>query len=262
MRRWIAISTMLCALVTAAAALSAAEARWRPSPGDGFDWQYTQPFNLERTPSTINLDAFDAERGTIQRLRARGVTSICYVNIGAWEDWRPDKHQFPPAILGKNYVGWPGERWLDVRRTDILLPIMRARFQLCRDKGFRAIEVDNLDAFETDTGFRISRAEQVHYNRLIAAEAHAVGLSIAQKNAPGLVPDLVDHYDFLIAEDCFKWNWCGELRPYVAQGKAVVTIEYPEDGRNPLQHCAEAAALGIQIVVKRRKLDSWAQRCR
>mgnify|MGYP003700876223 CR=1 FL=1 len=256
------ILAFFAVLATSAAMASAADGRWRPSPADGFDWQYVAPFDFSRPTSTLNLDAFDADPALIADLRRRGVKPICYVNVGAWEDWRPDRRQFPAAVMGKAYVGWEGERWLDVRRIDLLLPIMRARFRLCRDKGFLAVEPDNIDGFENETGFPISRAEQLRFNRAIAEAAHDLGLSIALKNAPELAAELADVYDFAIAEDCFKWDWCDMLQPFARQNKAVVAIEYPEDGRDPLKHCAEAAALSIQIVVKRRELDSWSRRCR
>jgi len=252
----------ILALAAAALWASAADARWRPSMSDRFDWQFTQPFNFNRPSSVVSLDAFDIGSGTIAMLRGRGVKPVCYVNVGAWEDWRPDRMAFPSAVVGKNYVGWAGERWFDVRRMDVLLPIMRARMRMCRDKGFLAIEPDNIDGFENDTGFPISRAEQVAYNRAIAREAHALGLAIGLKNAPGLIPELLHHYDFAIAEDCFKWKWCGELRAFTSAGKPAIAIEYPEDGRNPLTHCGLARQMGVQIVIKRRKLDGWSRRCR
>ena len=254
----------LAAALVLLATLAAApvEARWRPSPAEQFDWQFTQPMDLASARGTINLDAFDMSAGTIANLRRRGVKAICYVNVGAWENWRPDLHLFPANVLGKNYVGWEGERWLDIRRLDVLLPIMRMRFTICRDKGFLAIEPDNLDGYLNDTGFPISKQDQLAYNKAIAAEAHRLGLSIGLKNAPMLIPDLHRIYDFAIAEDCFVWKWCDKLRPFVAAGKAVVAIEYPENGRNPLTRCADARRLGLQLVVKKRKLDAWVRRCR
>ena len=53
-----------------------------------------------------------------------------------------NEHLVPKIVLGASN-GWPGEKWLDIRRTDILLPIMHDRMQnWCKDKGFDAIEPD------------------------------------------------------------------------------------------------------------------------
>jgi hypothetical protein len=248
--------------VLAVMQVASASAYWRPAVADSFDWQYGEPIRLTGQTTTINLDTFDTDRHVLKNLRAQGICPICCVNVGAWEDWRPDRKRFPADTLGKNYVGWKGERWLGVRRLDLLMPIMKARFRLCRNKGFAAIEPDNLDGFENDTGFSISHADQIRCNRAIAAEAHALGMASVLKNTPSLVADLVNDYDFAILEDCFKWKWCDQFAPFVAQNKVLVSNEYAEDGRNPLIHCKSAKRLGIQIAVKRRNLDSWSKRCR
>jgi len=81
------------------------------------------------------------------------------------------------------------------------------------------------------------------------------------KNAPEFAAELVDLYDWVIAEACFKCQWCGMMTLFILRGKPTVTIEYPENGRKPLSHCEEARRLGFQIVVKRSRLDGWSRRC-
>jgi hypothetical protein len=53
--------------------------------------------------------------------------ALVAVRGGSWENWRPDKDDFPPEILGNHFDGWAGERWLDVRRIDVLGPIHGGR---------------------------------------------------------------------------------------------------------------------------------------
>ena len=53
------------------------------------------------------------------------------MNAGGWEDWRADAAQFPDEVIGSNLDNWEGERWLDIRRLDVLGPIMEARMGLC-----------------------------------------------------------------------------------------------------------------------------------
>jgi len=50
----------------------------------------------------------------------------------------------PSSVLG-NAESWPGQRWLDIRQVSILEPIMAARFDTCRHKGFDAVEADEMD---------------------------------------------------------------------------------------------------------------------
>jgi len=54
---------------------------------------------------------------------------------------RPDAGAFPDAVKGDSN-GWSGERWLDIRRLDVLGPIMQRRLDLCKQKGFDAVEPD------------------------------------------------------------------------------------------------------------------------
>ena len=77
------------------------------------------------------------DQSVINELHARGVKVIGYISVGSWEDKRPDAQQFPPEVLGNDYEGWPGERWLDIRRLDLLAPIMQARLGYLPGERFR-----------------------------------------------------------------------------------------------------------------------------
>ena len=59
-------------------------------------------------------------------------------------------------MLGKNYSGWPGERWVDIRRIKDLSPILTARLDLCAQKGFDGVEMDNVDGYQNKTGFDLN----------------------------------------------------------------------------------------------------------
>ena len=109
---------------------------------------------------------------------------ICYISVGSHENWRTDADQFPEEVLGKKYEGWSGERWLDIRRIDLLAPIMLARLDDCAAKGFDAVEPDNMQIWDNDTGFPLTYDDQLRYALWLADEAHKRGLAIGQKNAP------------------------------------------------------------------------------
>lgn len=251
----------VCGLALCAFPTWAADAPWRPAPGARFDWQLSEPFALSREVEVLDLDLFDSSRADIQALKARGVRLVCYINVGAWEDWRDDAGDFPPRVLGNAYEGWAGERWLDVRALDALAPILQARFDLCRDKGFDAVEPDNIDGYENATGFPISRDDQLHFNRWLARQAHDRGLSIALKNAPELLPELADIYDWALTEDCFAQHWCAALSPLVDAGKAVFAVEYTDRAPDWPKTCARAKILGIVAILKTRELTGWLQHC-
>ena len=95
---------------------------------------------------------------------------VCYMNAGGWEEWRPDAGEFPTGIIGDDLNDWEVERWLDVRRVNILASIMEARMDSCRDKGFDGIEPDNIDRFLNDTGYDLTSKDQLAYICLAGAD--------------------------------------------------------------------------------------------
>ena len=129
-----------------------------------------------------DVDLFDNDEAVVMALHSAGRKVVCYMNAGGWEEWRPDAQQFPDEVMGANLDDWEGERWLDIRRLDVLGPIMEARMDLCGAKGFDGIEPDNVDGFLNDTGFPLTYEDQLSYNIWFANAAHERGLSIGLKN--------------------------------------------------------------------------------
>ena len=233
---------------------------WHPKTGLTWQWQLTGKFNFSIKADVYDIDLY-APKEAVDLLHQQGSKVICYISVGSWEDWRPDADQFPEEVLGKDYEGWKGERWLDIRRIDLLAPIMRARLDLCAEKGFDAVEPDNIEIYTNDTGFPLSYQDQLAYAEWLANEAHARGLAIGLKNAPDQVGDLVDLYDFAITEDCFYYGWCEEMKPFIDAGKPVFAAEYTDLGGDFDAYCQEAEQLGFSTILKRRNLGSWVKFC-
>lgn len=189
---------------------------WEPTVGTTWQWQLTgdtidQSFDVDM----YDIDLFESDASAVAALQQQGRKVVCYISMGSWEDWRPDLDQFPEQVIGKDYQDWPGEKWLDIRQVELLAPVMRARLDMCRDKGFDAIEPDNIDGYTNDTGFPLTYNDQIKYNRWLADEAHARGLSIGLKNNPDQAADLVAFYDWAMTEDCFDQGWCEQLLPFI-----------------------------------------------
>src|SRR6185436_10098336 len=91
----------------------------------------------------IDVDLFDTPKNQVDNLKANGRMVICYISVGSWENWRPDKTDFPPSVIGRPLDGWPGERWLDIRKIALLGPVLGARLDRCKANGFDAVEPDN-----------------------------------------------------------------------------------------------------------------------
>jgi endo-alpha-1,4-polygalactosaminidase (GH114 family) len=217
--------------------------------------------DLSLEADIYDIDAFDNDAGVVAALHAQGRRVICYLSVGSWEDWRPDKDRFPASVIGKEYEGWPGEKWLDVRQIETLAPIMRERFDLCRDKGFDGIEPDNMDGYTNDTGFPLTYEDQLRYNLWLAQEAHARGLSIGLKNDPDQVTDLVHDFDWALSEDCFADGWCEDLTPFIRMGKPVLAVEYTDTGVELEKTCQEAKRLRFSLIFKNREIDAWRRPC-
>ena len=235
---------------------------WKPPVKLRWQWQLTGlPLDLSIDADMYDIDLFENDASVIAALHSQGRKVVCYVSVGSWEDWRPDAGQFPASVIGKEYEGWPGENWLDIRQIELLAPVMRARLDLCRDKGFDAIEPDNIDGYANDTGFPLTYEDQIRYNLWLADEAHARGLSIGLKNDPDQAADLLPYFDWALTEDCFAEGWCHKLAPFIEVGKPVLVAEYTDTGVTIGELCQEAERLKLSPILKERELGGWQQQC-
>ena len=208
-------------------------------------WSYQLQGKLRTTGARVyDVDGFDTARSFVSRLHRQRRYAICYVDAGTWENWRPDRSRFPESALGRDN-GWPGERWLDIRRINDLVPIMADRIATCRKKGFDAVEPDNVDGYANRTGFPLTAADQLRYNRRLARLAHRAGLAVGLKNDLDQIPALHGDFDFAVVEQCFQYDECGKVRPFLRAGKPVFEVEY-ELPRS--QFCARARSMRINAL--------------
>jgi hypothetical protein len=234
---------------------------WQPSAGLTWQWQIgDNDIDISIEADVYDVDLY-ADQAIINELHAQGRKVICYISVGSWEDWRLDADQFPAEVLGKDYDGWPGEKWLDIRRLDLLAPILRARLDLCQAKGFDAVEPDNMEIYTNETGFPLTYADQLKFALWLADEAHQRGLAIGQKNASDQVADLVNIYDFAITEDYFYYGEAESMLPYIAAGKPVFAAEYTDLPGNFSAFCQQAKKLNFSLILKNRGLDAWVKFC-
>ena len=235
---------------------------WVPSSKTSWQIQFSGELDTSIDADLYDLDAFDTDASIVARLHSLGRKAICYVNAGSWEDWRPDRDQFLDSDIGNLYSGWAGEKWLDIRRIDSLGPIMQARLDLCKQKGFDAVEFDNVNGYLNDTGFPLSYRDQLEYNIWLANETHQRGLAVGLKNDSEQAGDLWPYFDFAIVESCFTQGWCDQMRPFLDQGKTVLAIEYTDVDVTLEQFCPQAQAMQIKVIFKHRELDAYRELCR
>ena len=232
-------------------------AYWLPEPGASWQWQLSGALDLSVDADVFDVDYETTPSADIAALKQDGRRSVCYLSVGSREDFRPDADAFPAAALGSVMSGWPDERWLDIRRLDELLPIMGARMDICAAKGFDAVEPDNVDGYLNETGFELTAADQLAYNRAVAELAHTRGLSVALKNDVDQIPELVDDFDFAVNEECVRYDECDVYEPFSDAGKAVLHVEYEGD----LDFCAESRQRGFSSLLKPLELTADRQAC-
>ncbi len=222
--------------------------RWHPGPQTaGWQWQLQGKIDTGVPACVYEVDGFETPKRTVAKLHRKGVKVICYLDVGSWEEYRPDASKFPKSALGNRYEGYPEERWLDVAHFHEFAGVMKRRIAMCAHKGFDAVEPDNIAGWENKTGFNITRRQQLRYNRWIANQVHRRGMSVALKNDPRQARQLVGNFDFAVVEECFQYNECGFFKPFVEAGKAVFEAEYELP---PAKFCAKARRLGFSSIRK------------
>jgi Glycoside-hydrolase family GH114 len=261
----ILLAGLVIGLFPPVSSVQAQNAVWRPRPGASFQWQLTgQPIDITVSASAYIIDLYANDPTVVKSLQAAGRKVICYVNLGVWEDFLPDKDGFPKDTLGKPWNGSSNARWLDIRKFEDFTPALRARLDLCKQKGFDAVGPDNIDAYKNDSGFALTADDQLRFNRFLATEAHARGLSIGLHNDADQADDLGPWFDWALTEDCFAQGWCEKMEPFTKSGKAVFMTEYKERvdlQKFQLEACTLAKKLRFTALLKPQDLSASRNTC-
>jgi hypothetical protein len=219
---------MACALTSRSAY---ATDIWRPSSAAPIHWQLQlgSQFNVatDIVPgvTVYDIDAFDTPASVVAELHRRGCFVIGYFSFGSYEDWRPDAASFPASVKGSGN-GWAGERWLDIRNLAVLGPILTARLNTAKAKGFDAIDPDNVDGYTNSTGFPLTAQDQLAFNRWIADQCHQRGFSVGLKNDVNQLTDLQPWFDWALNEQSYYYSEYSGYSVFTDNNKAVFEVEY------------------------------------
>lgn len=189
---------------------------------DSFYWRLSGgalPLNYD----VYGLDTFDTKDAEIEYLKTNGKALICYVSAH-YESWRPDAKDFPKSVVKENLGDWKGEQVVDIREWEKLSPLYEKRIQLCRYRGFDAIEWDNIDQKASGVN---DKDLTVFIKRLVAL-SNKYDLPVIQKNLSEKVNELEPIMGGAIAESCNVYGECNSYRPFFLKGKPVFMIEYIE----------------------------------
>ena len=232
---------------------------WQPTPNLAWQIQLQGELQTDLPVQIFFLDLYDTPAEAIQALQAREIRVVCYFSAGTHEDWRPDADQFPAYLIGEPLADWPGERWLDIRRANDLMPIMRTRLDLAQTKGCDGVDPDNLDGYLNDSGFDLTAQDTLAYATWLANEAHARGLAIGLKNNLPQVDELEPFFDWVLNEECFQYDECDSLAVFITANKPAFVIEYTG---NPTEVCPIANANNFDVLFKPLDLTAERTACR
>ncbi|MEH6415936.1 endo alpha-1,4 polygalactosaminidase [Pseudomonas sp. CGJS7] len=237
------------ATTIAPTATAAAKAAWKPlTPGTTWNWQLdgrtVNASVLDRSTNPkkmldIDLDATPAT--TIAQLKAKGIYVVCYTEVGSYNSRRADEAEFRkvPGLIGKPMDGFEDEKWLDVRRTDALMPIMEKRLDIAKAKGCDGVEPDLDDSYTEDTGFELTIEDSLHYLGLLVDAAHARGMSMGLKNGPEMAVYAATFADWALNEECNEHDECGGYKEFIKRNKAVFQVEYRSNGTRVKDFCPQ-----------------------
>ncbi|MFD6338677.1 endo alpha-1,4 polygalactosaminidase [Streptomyces sp. NPDC060131] len=199
-----------------------------PRANDPFDYQLGGAYDPPDGVRTVIRDRTAAPDPD------PGIYNICYINayqtqpdaVAWWRKNHPDlllRDADGATVIDEDWA----EPLLDIStedRRDRLAGIVGGWIDGCADRGFDAVEADNLDSYLRSDGL-LDRAEAAAFARLLAGRAHGAGLAIGQKNAAEMtgVRDEIG-FDFAVAEECARYEECDAYAE--AFDDRVLVVEY------------------------------------
>ena len=247
-----------------------------PNNGPEFQWELDHPLNVDSktdmgdsvrnaagqmalNPTVYDIDGIENPASTVAALHRLGDKVICYIEIGAAGNYYPAAQEGlrvsyyeqlrAAGDLGLKVPGYP-ERYLNINAASTVSIIKAMIRQQCAAKHFDAVEPDIDDSYTDATGFKITEAENIAYDKMLGAYAHRLGLAWGQKNGdndPAFSRAMVSTADFLLDEECNFYDTCGIVTPpYVKAGKLVLNAEYTDDwGSNTAADLAKFCAFDL-----------------
>jgi hypothetical protein len=183
---------------------------------------------------------------------AAGLYNICYVNgfqIQPEEaSWWQTNH---PDLILRDASGNPiidadwNEMLIDVSapKRAAVASIVGGWIDGCKQSGFDALEIDNLDSYTRSQG-RLTADDAVAMMHMFTDLAHARALPAAQKNSAELVARKAElGTDFAVAEECVDFQECTTYTD--GYGDHVLVIEYTQSAFDT--GCTQFPSLSIVL---------------
>ncbi|WP_439592010.1 endo alpha-1,4 polygalactosaminidase [Microbacterium sp.] len=180
---------------------------------------------------------------------AEGIYSICYINgfqTQPGEEWPEyllliDGNGDP--VIDPN---WPDEMLLDTstaEKRDGIARRIEPWIEGCAEKGFDAVEFDNLDTYARSDG-ALAFDDNLALAKALTEAAHDNGLAAAQKNSAEDAEQLKEQagFDFAVVEECAVFGECDAYAD--VYGAHVIAIEYSDQlSKEEFDQICEAGAV-------------------
>lgn len=252
---------------------------WKPGTGQ-ISWQWEIDHEISTTnatdmgtdaktytgaaavaPAVFDIDGFNNSAADVSSLHTQGKKVICYIEVGAIENYRPDYAQFPATSMGSGVQGYPSEKYLDINNPTVV-QIIKSRIDMCHSKGFDAIEPDIDDSYTDNTGFTISLQNNVDYLTNLSAYAHSLGMSWGLKNGGDggdpttFVTKMLPNVDFAVTEEPYFLKTIGFFHPaFLNAGKAMFVAEYTPNTSSAADFCTQSLTDHTDAVLYDLNLD-------
>ena len=190
--------------------------------------------------------------------------NICYVNGFQTQPqerdrWLNERKNLLLADSNGNPVidsEWPDEFLLDTSTPDKrtrLADITDEAIRQCARRGFKAVDVDNLDSYSRSGG-RLTIDHNLAYATLLTQRAHGLGLAIGQKNSAEASARARGEvgFDFAVTEECHRYTECSSYSG--VYGGHVMDVEYTDNLRGTFAEVCRDSDRPATTTLRDRKL--------
>ncbi|KAG7091860.1 hypothetical protein E1B28_008261 [Marasmius oreades] len=249
----------LFASTNAAAAVTNAKRAITPLPANGkFDYQIGGAYTPDSDVKVVTRDRTESP--------AQGKYNICYVNAfqtqpdekAFWQSSERD-HLLLRNANGEYFVDpeWPDEFLLDTSKDQNrqeIAAVINGWISDCKQKGFNAIEADNLDTFSRSKGL-LTVDNNLQLAKILTDHAHSLDMAFGQKNAGEVAARAKKEagFDFAVVEQCQEFEECDTYTD--VYGNQMLEIEYynedlPENGLENFKDACQARGNQISIIFR------------
>lgn len=208
--------------------------------------------------SVFVVDLGRVAKASVALLRSLSRKVVCTFSAGSVSDALAAQLSLNATSLGSPVFPGISERWIDIRSGStagqasaaavVAHHLARAVSLGCDGVLARALDAWNPSPHilpsgpaptTTLSGFAVTAADQLGFNRMVAREASRRGLAVGIANDGAQYGDLVSVFDFAALDSCLQLGSCSHAAVFFGRSKPVVDVER---GYGTAETCTAALA--------------------